>query len=128
MRRSDREKSGRSSLQITRTAMSPAKPLDVVILPKALDDSAGGPGEPYQEFGQKLKPSGDDWSCYILAKEGEVSVIGAASTLRTHAFPSSYSRLDVGILRTSTSRFGSPLIPVTSNNTSSARRVKRETQ
>jgi len=120
-------KNGGSSLQIPHILMSPAKPLDVVILRKALDDNAGGPGGPYQEFGEKAKPSGDDWSCYILAKEGEVSVISTVSSPRTHAFPPSYSQFDARTPRTSVSRFGSPLIPATSNNTFSVRRVKRET-
>jgi len=65
--------------------MSSTKPLDVVILPKAPDGSVGDPGEPYQEFGEKLKAKKNDWSCYILAKEGEVSV--------TAAFRPPYSRI-----------------------------------
>ena len=106
--------------------MPSAKPLDVVILPTAPEGSAGGLGELYQEFVEKAKISGDDWSCYILAKEGEVSVISAGLYPRTHAFPPSYSQSDAQILRTISLRFGSLLMPATSNSTFSVRRVRRE--
>ena len=55
--------------------MSPAKPLDVVVLQKDQDYDADDSWEPYQEYGEKMKTFSNDWSCYILAKEGEVSVI-----------------------------------------------------
>ena len=111
-------------MQILHIPMSSAKPLDVVILPKVLDDSAGGPGEPYQEFVEKVKTSGDDWSCYILAKEGEVSATSATVRPCTHAFPPSYSQSDARIQRTSPLPFGSPLTPATSNSTFSLRETR----
>ena len=55
--------------------MSHSKPLDVVILVKKRDCGTGDSWEPYQEYSEKTKASTNDWSCYILAKEGEVSVI-----------------------------------------------------
>ena len=53
--------------------MSSTKPLDVAIL-AAL--------KPYQEYGEKYEGPTKDWSCYILAEAGEVSVIGVF----THVF------------------------------------------
>jgi len=114
-------------LQIPRIAMSSAKPLDVVILQKALGDSVESPRDPYQEFGEKAASSGD-WSCYILAKEGGVSTISAVLRPGAQASPPSYSQFDARTLRTSSSQFGSLLMPATSNNIFSIRRVIKETR
>ena len=69
-------------LKFPRIAMV-IKPVDVVILPNDWDRGTGDPLEPYQEFGAKAKTSSNDWSCYIRAKAGEVSVIYDLSHLRT---------------------------------------------
>jgi len=66
-------------------AMSPTKPLDVVILMKNQGHDTEDSWEPYREYGETGKASTGDWSCYILAKEGEVSVIKPASLLKSHA-------------------------------------------
>ena len=58
---------------VPRIAMS-TKPLDVMILSKVQGHE--DLWESYQEYGEKTKGSTKDWSCYILAKEGEVSVVG----------------------------------------------------
>lgn len=68
---------------IPRIAMPSTKPLDIVILSKDQDGSAEDLWKPYQEYGEKTTTA-KGWSCYILAKEGEVSVIGAIFRLRTH--------------------------------------------
>jgi hypothetical protein len=60
--------------EVPSTAMSPAEPLDVAILLKT--HGTADSWEPYQEYGVKAKESASEWSCYILAKEGEVSFIG----------------------------------------------------
>ena len=64
-------------------AMSPTKPLDVVILMKNQGNEDSW--EPYREYGETEKASIGDWSCYILAKEEEVSVITPTSSLNSHA-------------------------------------------
>ena len=97
VRRSDREKSRGSPLDssafyFTRRlgiAMSSTKPLDVTILP-ANRDNAESPWEPYQEYGGSKIPT-NDWSCYILAKEGDVSGVGVIVAVRAYA----YSDLDI---------------------------------
>lgn len=128
MRRSDREKSGRSSFQILRIVMSSTKPLDVVILRKVIVRGEEVPGEPYQEYGGKTKAPKNDWSCYIRSKESEVSIISATLPPWAHAFPPSCSQFDARILRGNASRFGSPLTPATSNSIISVPGARRETR
>ena len=63
--------------------MPPAKPLKVEILRRNLDSFIEEEDwEPYQEYGAKVKTSTNNWSCYILAKEGEVG----APSAHMHAF------------------------------------------
>ena len=55
--------------------MPPTKPVEVAVVRKNLDPLSGEEvWEPYQEYGVKTLASTKDWSCYILAKEREVSV------------------------------------------------------
>lgn len=69
----------RSSLTVPRSphvAMPPTKPLNVEILRKDLESLADEDvWEEYQEYGVKAKSSTSSWSCYVLAKEGEVRAI-----------------------------------------------------
>lgn len=69
----------RSSLTVPRSphvAMPPTKPLNVEILRKDLESLADEDvWEEYQEYGVKAKSSTNSWSCYVLAKEGEVRAI-----------------------------------------------------
>jgi len=78
--RSGREKKSKTLLLLVasvrlRIAMSPTKPLKVMVLRNNTDSSPGEEAwEPYQEYG--VKASTKDWSCFILAKEGEVRITG----------------------------------------------------
>jgi hypothetical protein len=63
--------------------MSPAKPIDVVIR-SPMDLRSLDYGKPYPEYGEKKKTSTNDWSCYILAKEGEVGTISVSSCSNTY--------------------------------------------
>lgn len=65
-------------------AMSSIKPLDVTILMKTGGHDTEDSWEPYQEYGETGKASTGDWSCYILAKEEEVSVIAPVSSFKSH--------------------------------------------
>lgn len=96
LRRSDREKKQRISFwkfvtfclvvqEVSQIAMPPTKPLEVEILRRDPDSlTAEDDWVPYQEYGAKMKTSTNNWSCYILAKEGEVSAISALLRLHPH--------------------------------------------
>ena len=71
---------------VSQIAMPPAKPLEVEILRRDPDSPVEEEDwVPYQEYGAKVKTSTNNWSCYILAKEGDVSAISVQSHFCTHA-------------------------------------------
>ena len=131
MRLSDREKSlGSDSLaacpRVPHVDMSSAKPLDVAVLSKVQGSGTRDLWKAHQEYGEKTNGSTKEWSSFILAKEGEVSVIRVPLHLRTHASRPSNSRFDARIRRRRFSQLGSPLTPAMFNSIFYVRRVRRE--
>lgn len=106
-------------------AMSPTKPLDVVILMKNQDHSTEDSWEPYQEYGERAKGSPNDWSCFILTKEGEASVTSAPVEVPcSSVFQTSNSQSGARIQQRNSSQFGYPLMHVTFNSIFSVRKVR----
>lgn len=106
-------------------AMSPTKPLDVVILMKNQDRGTEDSWEPYQEYGERTKGSTNDWSCFILTKEGEVSVTSVSVEVPCSSmFQTSNSQSDARIQQRNSSQFGYPSTHVTSNNISSVPKAR----
>lgn len=109
-----------------RVAMSPTKPLDVVVLQRYQDGDEAH-WERYEERGEKMKKGTHNWSCYILATEDEASVICVlAAALPLCGPKTSCLRLDARIPQSSLSLFRSPLIPAAFSSISFGRRARRE--
>ena len=105
--------------------MSSAKPLDIVILQKYQDGDEVH-WERYEERGEKMKQPNNDWSCYILATEGEVSAIGVLAAVRpSRESKTSYLRSDARIPQRNPSLFRSPSTHVSFSSISSVRRARR---
>lgn len=137
--RSDREKSRGSPLYGSanhslaacysgspRIAMSSTKPLDVVVLPESRGRNPDNRREPYREYKEKSEASSNNWSCYILAKEAEVSAIILVTVPRLCVFQPRCFRFDAQIRRRSSSWSRSPSTRVVFNSISSVRKVNRE--
>lgn len=67
--------------------MSSTKPLDIAILSKVQDGGTEDLWKPYQEYGEKTITSTNGWSCFILAEEGEASLITVPSRPRAYVPP-----------------------------------------
>ena len=128
VKRSDREKSRdrNCSARFPSIAMSPVKPLDVVILMKNQDHGTEDALEPYQEYGERVKASINDWSCYILTKEREVSFISVLIEVPClSVFQTSHSQSGVQIQQRNSSQFGYPSTHVMFNSISSVRKMRQ---